>query len=400
MNAKGRRVLRTRLLYLVVAGVLLGAPGYSVGLPGARPTADAALIETGVVEITGISGGFGITIDVINHGPDDAASLTWSMDVSGGVWFGNHAEGPLPTIPPGSGASIKSGFFFGMGPVELMVRAGGSIRHAQAVLLGPFCLGCIMQTGRTAAIPDEGCFPDPHRAYDYPFESLSGWENRTVTVEEWGWVEPEPDLIKSALIDHGPLTVCIHVYKDFMHYSGGVYRHRWGQRVGGHLVSLLGYDDGEQCWTCKNSWGADWGDDGWFKMAYDADMFIPRCYGGTGVLYVDGVSGVFEPDVPRLWVVGPTRYNLYLFGRELPALLDRAVLQNGTPKIIGRTDVEIAAENTRSVAFYLDGHLVATDVEPPFSWRIDAPSGYHTIDAYATNGRNQSRAVIDIQVIV
>jgi hypothetical protein len=188
MNAKGRRVLRTRLLYLVIAGVLLGTPGYSVGLPGARPTTDAALTETGVVEITGISGGFGITIDVINHGPDDAASLTWSMDVSGGVWFGNHAEGPLPTIPTGSGASIKSGFFFGMGPVELMVRAGGSIRHAQAVILGPFCLGCTMQTGRTAAIPD-GAFKGTPANDRFP---------PVVHDESWGQPVPMPGSVNTA----------------------------------------------------------------------------------------------------------------------------------------------------------------------------------------------------------
>jgi len=28
-------------------------------------------------------------------------------------------------------------------------------------------------------IPDEGCYPDPHRPIDYPFKSLVGWENRT-----------------------------------------------------------------------------------------------------------------------------------------------------------------------------------------------------------------------------
>ena len=39
-----------------------------------------------------------------------------------------------------------------------------------------------------SGVPDEGCFPDPHRPYDYPYESLPGWENRTVKIQEWGWV--------------------------------------------------------------------------------------------------------------------------------------------------------------------------------------------------------------------
>jgi len=27
-------------------------------------------------------------------------------------------------------------------------------------------------------VPDEGCFPDPHRPKDPPFNSLPEWENR------------------------------------------------------------------------------------------------------------------------------------------------------------------------------------------------------------------------------
>ena len=118
-------------------------------------------------------------------------------------------------------------------------------------------------------VPDEGCFPDPHRAYDYPFESLPGWQNRTVKLMEWGWVENDEEEIKKALIEHGPLIVMVNVWKDFFYYKEGVYRHRWGLRVGGHMTNIVGYDDNEQCWLCKNSWGTSWGEEGWYKMVYD-----------------------------------------------------------------------------------------------------------------------------------
>ena len=52
-------------------------------------------------------------------------------------------------------------------------------------------------------VPDEGCFPDPHRPQDSPFESLPGWENRTVKISEWGWIPNEENAIKQALIEHG-----------------------------------------------------------------------------------------------------------------------------------------------------------------------------------------------------
>jgi C1A family cysteine protease len=39
--------------------------------------------------------------------------------------------------------------------------------------------------------------------------------------------------------------------------------------VGGHAVSAVGYDDGAQIILARNSWGADWGDGGYFRMPYD-----------------------------------------------------------------------------------------------------------------------------------
>ena len=35
-------------------------------------------------------------------------------------------------------------------------------------------------------------------------------------------------------------AICIKVWKDFYYYRGGIYRHKWGRLVGGHL---MGYDD-------------------------------------------------------------------------------------------------------------------------------------------------------------
>jgi hypothetical protein len=58
------------------------------------------------------------------------------------------------------------------------------------------------------------------------------------------------------------------VYGDFYSYTGGVYEHVYGEELGGHLVTLVGWDDSNSCWICKNSWGEDWGEDGWFRIKY------------------------------------------------------------------------------------------------------------------------------------
>ena len=39
-------------------------------------------------------------------------------------------------------------------------------------------------------VPDEGCLPEPRRKAHIPCsETLEGWEERTVKIESWGWVE-------------------------------------------------------------------------------------------------------------------------------------------------------------------------------------------------------------------
>jgi C1A family cysteine protease len=68
------------------------------------------------------------------------------------------------------------------------------------------------------------------------------------------------------------------VYDDFFHYVSGVYHHTTGGVQGGHCVCVVGYDDTQSCWICKNSWGPAWGENGFFRIKYgdcgiDAEMW-------------------------------------------------------------------------------------------------------------------------------
>jgi C1A family cysteine protease len=78
--------------------------------------------------------------------------------------------------------------------------------------------------------------------------------------------------IKEFISTTGPVTVCFSVYEDFYHYyKSGVYEYNAntsGARVGGHCVSLVGYNDDGQYWIAKNSWGSGWGESGYFQIGY------------------------------------------------------------------------------------------------------------------------------------
>ncbi len=77
--------------------------------------------------------------------------------------------------------------------------------------------------------------------------------------------------MKQALLS-GPIVSIMGVDDEFRHYSGGCYSNP--NYVGpNHAVLLVGWDDtvcdGRGAWIGKNSWGTDWGEDGFFYISYN-----------------------------------------------------------------------------------------------------------------------------------
>ena len=250
-------------------------------------------------------------------------------------------------------------------------------------------------------VPDEGCYPDPHRPFDYPYTSVEGWENRTVKITEWGWVERTDEAIKNALIEYGPLPACFNLYKDFNYYTGGVYKHTFGGRRGGHVMTIFGYDDENQCWIIKNSGGADWGEDGYVRMHYDSTYFAEWYGEGTGVMYINGNFGNLDPDVPKVYITSPKIFYSYMFEKEFTQLFRNIVgIQKAAPRIIGPVDLTITAENTEKIDIYADDELLATLDSIPFEITLDLNRGLHTITtlAYDADG-DVSRDILDVYVL-
>ena len=101
------------------------------------------------------------------------------------------------------------------------------------------------------------------------------------------------DAIKTAL-RKGPMVTTLTVYEDFVYYASGVYKHTTGEVLGGHAVSLVGFDEGKRAWIIRNSWGEDWGDKGYIYMSWDdtsgigEDTWQYEIASADGVLAVDG----------------------------------------------------------------------------------------------------------------
>jgi len=81
----------------------------------------------------------------------------------------------------------------------------------------------------------------------------------------------------------GPIETAFHVFKDFMSYTSGVYVRQSDDYLGGHAVKVIGwgYDATSKLnyWIAQNSWGASWGMNGMFWIAFgqcgfDSNFFV------------------------------------------------------------------------------------------------------------------------------
>ena len=126
------------------------------------------------------------------------------------------------------------------------------------------------------AIP-ESCFP--YQADDtVPCSSkCSDWQDKLEPILDWGfWIEPGRDFIKNKLVEYGPLVTAIAAMDDLWswgnthHGPDDIYEHAGSESVSdiNHQVVIVGYNDSQNCWIVKNSWGTSWAYNGFFKIVY------------------------------------------------------------------------------------------------------------------------------------
>lgn len=157
-------------------------------------------------------------------------------------------------------------FFFSCG--------GGSCRSG-------WKLSSAMTFLETTGIPDASCMP--YTAIDGKDVQCSAAcsdhaeravKDITTTQITAGYIDR--DAIKRALLQ-GPLIANMILFSDLEFYRDGVYRHVDGVKLGTHAVVLVGWDNSDSSWIAMNSWGNSWGQNGFFKVAWD-DSSLPGRY--------------------------------------------------------------------------------------------------------------------------
>ena len=129
----------------------------------------------------------------------------------------------------------------------------------------------------------------------YPYEAKDGkcrfslTDSSGATVTGYTTISAKDEVaLKQAVATVGPIAVSIDASKNsFMQYSSGVYYEPLcssSQRNLDHAVLVVGYGthNGRDYWLVKNSWGEDWGMDGYIMMARNKDN---NCGIATDALY-------------------------------------------------------------------------------------------------------------------
>ncbi|MBZ0154619.1 MAG: DUF6531 domain-containing protein, partial [Alphaproteobacteria bacterium] len=191
---------------------------------------------------------------------------------------------------------------------------------------------------RDIGLPLESCFP-------YTFtegvctDACTDWQSTAYKVTDWYRVSASVDAMKYALYNYGPLVATLAVHTDFYYYGGGVYSYAWGSFEGYHTALIVGYNDAEQYFIAKSSWGAEWGEGGYFRISY-SELASETALGYWTIAYEYPIPEEFPliDDIPR---VPPTNQNGENGTGETGLGTVRGVVTNSSGNPVEGADIKI-----------------------------------------------------------
>ncbi|WP_293307582.1 C1 family peptidase [Pedobacter sp. UBA5917] len=87
----------------------------------------------------------------------------------------------------------------------------------------------------------------------------------------WNYI-PTVLQIKRAIARHGSIVTAMTATLNFQRFTGNtIYNEYTGLQAPNHAVTIIGWDDDKGSWLIKNSWGTNWGDQGYGWIRYESN---------------------------------------------------------------------------------------------------------------------------------
>ncbi|MDD2716476.1 MAG: C1 family peptidase [Candidatus Wallbacteria bacterium] len=113
---------------------------------------------------------------------------------------------------------------------------------------------------------DQGCAEESAEPYKAVKESCKAL-SRTYKINDTAVFEEDAEMMKSCIFYYGSIVTVVDADSPaFKAYAKGVYNIKGG--TPNHAILAVGWDDAAGYWIIKNSWGEEWGDKGYGKVAY------------------------------------------------------------------------------------------------------------------------------------
>ena len=117
---------------------------------------------------------------------------------------------------------------------------------------------------------------------DYPYTTTpppncQHWNDPRTVFDAWYRIPcSDIEAMKTAIMTYGPIDVAVYAGSAFDAYAGGIYEDRLtscnatpcSYATANHAVALVGWNDAGGYWILRNSWGSDWGEDGYMRIRY------------------------------------------------------------------------------------------------------------------------------------
>jgi cathepsin X len=111
-----------------------------------------------------------------------------------------------------------------------------------------------------------------------------------VTISEYGSIRGSNAMLKQLQL--GPIACGIDA-EPLLNYTGGVINDK-GKSID-HVIEIVGYDNINEYWIGRNSWGEYWGEMGFFRVAYGSLLVERQCSWATIDTFTSPETGYNYP---------------------------------------------------------------------------------------------------------